>query len=87
VEVASLIERRRKLGQDLFDEVWEGVLHINPVPSGRHGKIDRRPAAVLEIVSPGDETDDELADSPSSGRMSWRSGSAGLSRPTRFAGH
>ena len=25
-----MLERRRRLGQDLFDEVWEGVLHMNP---------------------------------------------------------
>jgi hypothetical protein len=26
-EFEALLERRRQLGQDLFDEVWEGVLH------------------------------------------------------------
>ena len=26
----ALLERRRKLGQDLLDEVWEGVYHMNP---------------------------------------------------------
>jgi Uma2 family endonuclease len=23
----------------LFDEVWDGVLHLNPTPSGRHGDL------------------------------------------------
>ena len=32
-EFEALLERRRRLGQDLFDEVWEGVLHMNPAPS------------------------------------------------------
>jgi Uma2 family endonuclease len=50
-EVTSLIERRRRLGQDLFDEVWDGVLHMNPAPSGRHGKIDRQLAVLLEPVA------------------------------------
>ncbi len=39
-EFAALLERRRRLGQDLFDEVWEGVLHVNPTPSGRHGAVE-----------------------------------------------
>lgn len=51
VEVAELIERRRRLGQDLFDEVWDGVLHMNPAPSGRHGKLDRQLAVELEPLA------------------------------------
>lgn len=37
VEIEALIERRRKLGIDKCDEVWEGVLHMNPAPRRRHG--------------------------------------------------
>ena len=39
-ELAELIQRRRRLGQDLFDEVWEGVLHMNPAPRGAHGAVE-----------------------------------------------
>jgi Uma2 family endonuclease len=39
-EFEAMLERRRRLGQDLFDEVWEGVLHMNPAPSGRHGDLE-----------------------------------------------
>ena len=39
IELQQLIDRRRRLGLDRFDEVWEGVLHMNPVPAGRHGNI------------------------------------------------
>jgi Uma2 family endonuclease len=46
-ELAALIERRRRLGQDLFDEVWEGVLHMNPAPRGRHGAIETQLAVLL----------------------------------------
>lgn len=46
-EFQQLLERRRALGQDLYDEVWEGVLHVNPAPSGRHGMIDRQLAILL----------------------------------------
>lgn len=47
VELAQLIERRRRLGQDLFDEVWEGVLHMNPAPAGGHARVDQQVAEVL----------------------------------------
>ena len=46
-EFAALLERRRRLGQDLYDEVWDGVLHMNPAPAGRHGQIDRQLALIL----------------------------------------
>lgn len=47
VEVAELIERRRRLGQDLYDEIWEGVLHMNPAPAGRHGEIEQQLTMIL----------------------------------------
>jgi hypothetical protein len=46
-EFEALLERRRMLGQDLFDEVWDGVLHVNPAPHSRHGKVDGQLAALL----------------------------------------
>jgi len=46
-ELTSLIERRRQLSQDLFDEVWEGVLHINPAPAGGHARVDQQLAELL----------------------------------------
>jgi Uma2 family endonuclease len=46
-ELAELIARRRRLGQDLFDEVWEGVLHMNPAPRGAHGAIETQLTMVL----------------------------------------
>src|SRR5947209_3172810 len=47
VELERLIERRRRLGQDLFDEVWNGILHMNPSPAGRHAWIDQQLAVLL----------------------------------------
>lgn len=38
-EVAALIERRRALGQDLYDEVWGGVYHMVPGPHPAHGIV------------------------------------------------
>jgi Uma2 family endonuclease len=46
-ELATLIQRRRELGQDLFDEVWGGVLHMNPAPRGRHGAIETQLSVLL----------------------------------------
>ena len=50
-EFEALLERRRRLGQDLFDEVWEGVLHMNPAPSGRHGDLESQLALVLSPLA------------------------------------
>ena len=47
-EFEALLERRRRLGQDLFDEVWEGVRHMNPAPSGRHARIEAQLLAILQ---------------------------------------
>jgi hypothetical protein len=38
-EFAQLLERRRRAGADHHDEIWEGVLHVAPAPSHRHGKL------------------------------------------------
>lgn len=38
--VEDWLARRRALGQDRFDEVWEGEYHVAPAPSGRHGRVD-----------------------------------------------
>jgi Uma2 family endonuclease len=46
-ELAELIARRRRLGQDLFDEVWAGVLHLNPAPRGAHGAVEIQLTMVL----------------------------------------
>jgi Uma2 family endonuclease len=46
-EVQQLIERRRRLGQDLYDEIWEGTYHMAPAPRGRHGYLDIQLAVEL----------------------------------------
>jgi hypothetical protein len=43
----ALIERRRRLGQDVFDEVSEGVLHLNPTRRGRHGALETQLSVLL----------------------------------------
>ncbi len=39
-ELDVWLERRRSLGQDRFDEMWEGEYHVVPGPDGRHADID-----------------------------------------------
>lgn len=46
-EVEDFLERRRALGQDLFDEVWEGEYHVAPAPHRRHGELDFQLARIL----------------------------------------
>ncbi len=47
-EFEALLERRRQLGQDLLDEVWEGVYHMNLAPHSRHSAIQQQLAVLLD---------------------------------------
>ncbi len=51
VEFEALLERRRRLGQDRFDEVWDGVLHMNPAPSYEHQRISQQLAVILDPLA------------------------------------
>lgn len=35
----GIMEWRRRVGADRHDEVWEGVLHMNPVPNRDHHEL------------------------------------------------
>jgi len=48
-EIQRLIERRRELGQDRLDEVWEGVYVMNPAPHINHVDIQQ---ALAELLGP-----------------------------------
>ena len=49
---AALLAERRQLGLDLFDEMWEGELHMVPAPSSRHQDIGTQLiAALVPIVA------------------------------------
>ena len=43
----ALLEQRHRLGQDLLDEVWEGVYHVNLAPHSRHAHVVQQLAEVL----------------------------------------
>lgn len=46
-ELEELLERRRRLGLDKHDEVWDGVLHVTPGPSFEHGRVQWQLAEIL----------------------------------------
>ncbi len=47
VEIDELLDRRRELGLDSADEMWKGVLHVNPAPYGAHSEILQQLAELL----------------------------------------
>lgn len=49
VELEALLERRRAAGADVFDEIWDGVLHMAPMAHSRHADVQ---AQVLVLLSP-----------------------------------
>ncbi len=40
VEVTDLLARRRALGQDTHDEVWNGEYHMNAAPNAQHARLE-----------------------------------------------
>lgn len=46
-ELEALLERRRRWGGDRHDEVWNGVLHMNPSPAGAHLHIEQQLGELL----------------------------------------
>ena len=44
-----MIARRKELGLDRFDEVWNGEYHMSPGPSGPHALID---SALIVLLAP-----------------------------------
>jgi len=47
VGLDAVLERRRQSGLDRLDEVWKGVLHMVPAPSGEHAEITQQLAELL----------------------------------------
>lgn len=46
-EIATLLERRSRLGLDRRDEVWEGTHRVIPPPSFAHQRVAEQLAALL----------------------------------------
>ncbi|MBX3031057.1 MAG: Uma2 family endonuclease [Chloroflexi bacterium] len=45
--VEDWLAQRRALGQDRYDEVWEGEYHVSPGPTDRHGDVDYQVVGIL----------------------------------------
>lgn len=48
-DIEKIIAQRQELGQDHFDEVWEGEYHMVPGPAGQHAKVDGQ---VFRVLAP-----------------------------------
>ena len=44
-----MLEHRRRHGLDRHDEVWQGVLHVVPAPTGEHSSVS---AQVKRLLAP-----------------------------------
>lgn len=44
---AAMLAERRRTGADLFDEMWDGVLHMVPAPSTGHQRLNSELMMVL----------------------------------------
>ena len=50
--LAELIARRKKLGQDGYDEVWDGVYHVAATSRFGHGRLQLQLGVVLTGLAP-----------------------------------
>ncbi len=51
--LAGVLENRRISGLDRLDEIWEGVYHMVPAPSGPHATIE---AQLIRLLGPHGDT-------------------------------
>jgi Uma2 family endonuclease len=49
--VEAWLAERRALGQDLYDEVWEGEYHVAPAPGNRHSRDQARLVQLLRPLA------------------------------------
>jgi Uma2 family endonuclease len=47
-EIQELLEHRKRSGLHRLDEVWKGVLHMVPAPSGSHAYVTQQLAVLLD---------------------------------------
>lgn len=50
-ELQALIARRRSLGLDRYDEVWDGEYHMAPMAQASHGWLDQQLAVFLDPLA------------------------------------
>lgn len=84
----SLLEERRRTGADLFDEVWEGVLHMVPPPSVWHQRFGKQLLMVLTPIAEqrGLESNYETGVfRPSPGPLDYRTPDLVFARPEQYS--
>ncbi|MGC4001885.1 MAG: Uma2 family endonuclease [Pirellulales bacterium] len=69
--IRNLIEERRKIGADRFDEVWEGQYRMSPSPSNRHYRVADAIYRVLAEFFDGTKTIVQTGGSVSDRRREW----------------
>ncbi len=81
-EIDALIERRRRLGLDHRDEMWEGVYRMNPPPSHEHQVILQQLAELLGPLARGAGLEPLIQTfGLGDGRDNYRVPDGGLHRP------
>ncbi len=50
-QLQELLERRRRIGADHHDEMWEGVCHMTPAPSAAHALVTHELAILLDAAA------------------------------------
>ena len=81
------LDERHRLGHDHQDEMWEGVLHMVPQPSGRHQRLAYELGAVLLPLAKakGLVGLQEPAVYRPGGTQSWRIPELGYCRPENYS--
>jgi Uma2 family endonuclease len=49
--LGDVLESRRRSGLDRLDEIWEGVYHMVPAPSGPHGDLESQLHSILRSLA------------------------------------
>jgi Uma2 family endonuclease len=81
VEIEKMLARRRRLGLDACDEMWEGVLHVNPSPHGRHHLVLHQLAVLLDAPARSAGLQPAMGDFNIGEEDSYRVPDGGLHRP------
>jgi Uma2 family endonuclease len=81
-ELQALLERRKRLGQDHKDEVWEGVLHVVPAPGHRHARLAQQLAVILDAPAHAADLEPTIAEfNLGDSKDDFRVPDGGLHRP------
>lgn len=78
--LTEIIERRHALGQDTYDEVWEGVYHVAPNAGTEHARVGAEVLIALASRARRLELVTSTAFNLGTGRSDYRVPDGGLAR-------